>query len=202
MNQNDLISELLQGLTTDVQQLRQQVSKLSIESPADYRASIEQLTQAVQALGQEPPKAAAVDLTGISTQLDRIEKQHDQHPDYQMSRAVQYGSYAFGVMVILLAVMTVLGLHWRSERNDFEVSDWKWRNERQAKPVYVSKIDSTYAVYSQADDQKDLTEFKDWIVRQEQADATRAAAAEAARQAKAMSAQADALERTKPTPKP
>lgn len=201
MNQNDLISELLQGLTTDMEKLRHQVGKLPVQSPTDYRATIEQLTQAVQALGQEPPKAAAVDLTGISTQLDRIEKQHYQHPDYQMSRAVQYGSYAFGVLVVLLVGMSVLGLHWRSERNDFEVSDWKWRNERQADPVYVSKIDSTYAVYSQADGQKELTALKAWIVRQEQADATRAAAAEAAQQAKAMSAQADELERTTPVPK-
>ena len=58
----------------------------------------------------------------------------------------------------------------------------------------MRKIDSTYAVASQVKDGKDLADFHQWIIQQEQADVTREAAHQAAEQAKAMNAQADELE--------
>jgi hypothetical protein len=196
MDESQLITELLAGLAKDINALKSRVEKLPTQPPADYGASIAGLTKAVQDLQKGFKQApAAVDLSAITSRLDRIEQLSRQHPDRKASQYVQVGAFASGLMVVLLGIVTWLALSWRSERSAFEVSDWKWRNLRQVDPVYVRKIDSTYAVSSQVNEGKDLADFQQWIIQQEQADATREAAHQAAEQAKAMNAQADQLER-------
>jgi hypothetical protein len=101
---------------------------------------------------------------------------------------MQYGLYGFGAMVVLTALMTVLALTWRAERDAFEVSDWKWRGLRQEDPRYATDRDGIMQ------DEPKAADFKQWVLKQEQAVAKREAAAEAARQAASMNAEADALE--------
>lgn len=195
MDESQLISELLGELIKDIAALRTRVEKLPTQTPTDYRASLEDLTRAVQELRngskQAPP---TVDLSAITARLDRIEQLSRQHPDRKASQYVQVGALASGLMVVLLGITTWLALGWRSERNGFESSDWKWRNMRQVDAVYARKIDSTYSVASQAPDGKDLADLQQWIVQQEQADATREAARQAAEQAAALTRQANQLE--------
>lgn len=192
MNPDDLISELLQALTDDVQKLSQQVSKLPIQSPTDYRATIEKLTQAVQELGQQStkPTAAAVDLSAITAQLTRIEQQNRQRPEYKMGRAVQIGAFALGFMAILLGLITYYAMSWKGERDRYEQAydhdNWRVRYTEQANPDYYA--------YMQGVMEKDPIEVRKWIVEQEQADQKRALAKKAAEQAKALSDQANQLE--------
>lgn len=202
MDNAELIAELLQAVSKDVAALKTKIEKLPTQAPTDYKASLEGLTTTVEALQKmvegllNQPKQAppVVDLEPITTQLDRIEYQSRQNPERKMSQYVQVGAFASGLMVVLLVITTWSAQSWRSERNAFEASDWKWRNLRQLKPVYVRTIDSTYTVMSQASDGKDLEEFYQWVVKQEQADATREAARKAAEQAAALTQQANQLE--------
>lgn len=196
----DLLTELVQTLTNDVTELKQLVANQPKPTTLlDARSSLEKVANAINGLRNEvdtlkdqKEASAPADLT---PQFDALAQLIRQRPEYRLSQYVQYGGYVFGLLVILLVGMSWLALSWRSERNGFEVSDWKWRNLRQVDPVYVRKIDSTYAVSSQANEGKDLADFQQWIIQQEQADATREAAHKAAEQAKVMNAQADQLER-------
>lgn len=191
MNSDDLISELLQGLTTDVQYLKTQVAKLPTQPPADYRASIETLTQSVQALGQQSAKPVpeGVDLSQITTQLNRIEKL-SKGPDYKMSRAVQYGSYAFGLMAILVGVLSYYAFKWKGEKELYEQAhahdNWRVR--------YTKQVDPDYYAYMEGVFNKDPAKTYEWILEQEQADQKRELARKAAEQAKALSDQANQLE--------
>lgn len=190
MNPDELISELLQALTNDVQSLKKQVAKLPTQPPADYRASIETLAQAVQALRQTPKvPAAAVDLSAITAQLGRIEQQGYQRPEYKMSRAVQFGSFAFGLIVILLGLMTYFGMTWKGERDRYEEAynrdNWRVRYTEQSNPGYFSFMEAQF---------KDDPEVYKWIVAQEEADQKRELAKKATEQAKALSDQAKRLE--------
>ena len=115
MNQDELISELLQALTNDVQKLSQQVDKLPTQPPANYRADIEGLTQAVQELRQQSTKSAtaAVDLSAITARFDRIEQQIRQRPEFKMTLYTQIAALAFGLMAILLGVLSYYGWRWK-----------------------------------------------------------------------------------------
>ena len=191
MNQDDLISELLQALTNDVQSLQKQVAKLPTQSPADYRASVEKLAQAVQELRQQPakPTAAAVDLSAITAQLTRMEGQIHQRPEYKMSRAVQIGSFAFGLMAILLGLMTYYGWSWKGERDDYqqayEHDNWRVRYTEQANSDFYSFMEAKF---------KDDSNVYKWITDQEEADQKRELAQKASEQAKALANQAKRLE--------
>ncbi len=195
MDESQLISELLEGLTKDVAALKTRVEKLPTQTPADYRASIEDLTKAVQELRngskQAPP---AVDLSAITTRLDCIEQISRQRPEYRMSQYVQYGAYAFGLMVILLATSVWYALSWRSERERYAQAytqdNWRVRYTKQVNPEYYSYMEGVYA--------KDPNSLMKWTADQERADQKRELAREAAAQAKALSDQANRLE-GKPT---
>lgn len=50
MDKNELVGELLQSLIDDVKTLQSKLDKLSDQTPPDYRASINELTKAVQGL--------------------------------------------------------------------------------------------------------------------------------------------------------
>lgn len=195
MDKNELVGELLQGLIEDVKKLQTKLDELPNQAQPNYRDSIDALTKAVQGLqSQSKQIPPAIDLTPITSRLDRLEQAHRQSPERKMSQYLQVGAYGFGLMVVLLVTVTWQAWSLRRERSEFEVSDWKWRNLRQVDPIYVRKIDSTYTVSSQVNEGKDLADFQQWIIQQEQADATRVAAQKAAEQAKAMNAQADQLE--------
>ncbi len=189
MDTNELIGELLDGLTNDVKALKTQLAKLPTQAPVDYRPQLEALARSVQELpGKLAPPAAAVDLSPVLSRLDRIEHQQRQRPEYRMSEYVRYGGYAFGVMVVLLATMTWLALSWRSERDEYAQAyshdNWRVRYTRQANPEYYSFMEAKF---------KDAELIK-WIREQEEADERRELARQAQEQAKAMNAQADQLE--------
>ena len=189
MEESQLISELLTELTKDVAALKTRVEKLPTQTPTDYQASIEGLTQAVQELRsgskQAPP---VVDLSAITARLDRIEQVSRQQPEYKMSQYVQYGAYAFGLMVILLATSVWYAHTWRSERDEYAQAytqdNWRVRYTKQAYPDYYSFMEGKFK-------EGGITQ---WIVEQEQADQKRELAREAAAQAKALSDQANRLE--------
>ena len=105
-----------------------------------------------------------------------------------MSQYVQYGAYAFGLMVILLATSVWFALRWRSERDEFAQAytqdNWRVRYTKQAYPDYYSFMEGKFK-------EGGVTQ---WILEQEEADQKRALAREAAEQAKALSDQANRLE--------
>lgn len=197
MDNSELISELLEALTSDVKTLKAQVGKLPTQAPTDYKTSIEGLTKAVQELQngskQAPP---VVDLSAITARLDRIEQISRQRPEYKMSQYVQYGAYAFGLLVILLATSVWYAHTWRSERDEYAQAytqdNWRVRYTKQVNPEYYSYMEGVYT--------KDPSLFMKWTAEQEQADQKRELAREAAAQAKALSDQANRLE-GKPTTK-
>lgn len=189
MDNSELISELLESLTNDVKTLKAKVDTLPTQVPTDYKTSIDELTKAVQEL-QNPSKQAppALDLSAITARLDRIEEISRQRPEYKMSQYVQYGAYAFGLMVILLVMSVWFALTWRSERDEYAQAytedNWRVRYTKQANPEYYSFMEAKFK-------EPGLTK---WVVQQEAADHKRALAREAAEQAKALSDQANQLE--------
>ena len=195
MNQDELISELLQALTNDVQKLSQQVDKLPTQPPANYRADIEGLTQAVQELRQQSTKSAtaAVDLSAITARFDRIEQQIRQRPEFKMTLYTQIAALAFGLMAILLGVLSYYGWRWKGERDEYQqwyiYDNWRVRYTKQARPEYYNLMEAKLKE----------SDVYNWIVAQEQADQKRALAQKAAEQAKALSDQANKLEGTTPT---
>lgn len=193
MDNSELLGELLQALTNDVQALRTKVEQLPTGTPPDYGASLAGLTTAVQALRHEVAQAAAApDQQAITARLVGLEQLVRQRPEYKMSRYVQYGGYAFGVLVVLLVVSVWYALSWRSERQDYAQAytqdHWRVRYTQQANPAYYSFMEGKLAndpgVYN-------------WIAEQEQADEKRELAQKASRQAKALSDQANQLEKGK-----
>lgn len=189
MDESQLITELLAGLAKDINALKSRVEKLPTQPPADYGASIAGLTKAVQELQtQVKPAPVAVDLSAITTRLDRIEQVSRQRPEYQMSQYVQAGAYAFGLMVVLLVTSIWFALSWRSERDEYAQAytqdNWRVRYTKQANPDYYSFMEAQF---------KDTAIYK-WIGEQEEADQKRELAREAAEQAKALSRQANELE--------
>ena len=120
MDTSELVGELLQALTNDVQALRKKVDALPTGLPPDYGAKLADLTTAVQALRNAPTQVAIdPDQRAITARFDRLEQLIRQRPEYKMSRYVQYGGYAFGVLVVLLVVSVWYALSWRSERQDY-----------------------------------------------------------------------------------
>lgn len=190
MDTSELIGELLEGLTKDVKALSLRVEKLPTGTPADYRTEIERLSKAVEHLqngSKSPP--VVMDLDPITARLDRIEHNSRQRPEYKMSQYVQYGAYAFGLMVVLLAMSVWFALSWRSEREEYaqaySETNWRVRYTRQANPDYYNFMEGKFA--------KDPAVYQ-WVAEQEQADEKRELARKAAEQAKALSDQANQLE--------
>lgn len=193
--ETELLAELMQELTKDVTALRNSVEALSQRTPPDHRASLEGLTQSVKQLIQRPavasaPPSPAVDLSAIIARVDALSQQMRQRPEYRMSQYVRYGAYAFGIMVMLLATLTWFAVDWRQARDDYAQrytwADWRLRYLKQAEPRYYQSVEDQFA--------KDADGVGRWIEQQEQADATRAAARQAAEQAAALTNRANQLE--------
>ncbi len=191
MEESQLISELLTELTKDVAALKTRVEKLPTQSPTDYRSSIEEVTKAVQELQKGSKQVSpAVDLSAITARLDRMEQFSRQRPEYKMSQYVQYGAYAFGLMVILLATSVWYAHTWRSEREQYAQAytqdNWRVRYTKQVNPDYYSYMEGVLS--------KKPAKVYQWIEEQEQADQKRELAKKATEQAKALSDQANRLE--------
>lgn len=191
MDDSVLIAELLKTINKDLETLKTRVSELPAKPPVDYQAHIEGLTKAVSSLQNgSTPVPPVVDLSGITTRLDRMEQQSRQRPEYKMSQYVQYGSYAFGLMVVLLVAATWLALDWKGERDRYEQAhahdNWRVRYTEQANPDYYAYMEGVF--------RKEPAKVYQWVEEQEQADQKRALAAQAAEQAKALSDQANQLE--------
>ena len=93
MEKDELLAELLQALTNDVQELKKRVAKLPAQGAADHRAEIERLTQAVK---QSSQQSGQVDLTGVMQQLHSIEQTIRYKTEYRLSRYVKFGGYSYG----------------------------------------------------------------------------------------------------------
>lgn len=189
MDESQLITELLEGLTKDIKALKTRVEKLPTQTPADYGTNLDGLAKAVQELGQQVKQGSArVDLSVITTRLDQLEQISRQRPEYKMSQYVQAGAYCFGLMVVLLVTSVWFALSWRSERDEYAQAytqdNWRVRYTKQANPDYYSFMEAQF---------KDTNIYK-WVAEQEEADQKRELAREAAEQAKALSRQANELE--------
>ncbi|WP_381528755.1 hypothetical protein [Spirosoma soli] len=174
-----------------MKRIQERVEQLARQSPKDYSATLAALTKAVEGLQARSQPAAPttiVDLSPIMAQLTELKQQIRQRPEYKMSQYVQYGAYAFGLMVGLLVATTWLALDWRSDRNKYAQAytqdNWRVRYTKQANPTYYSFMEGKF---------KD-PELTKWIVEQEEADQKRELARKATEQAKALSQQANELE--------
>ena len=187
MEKDELLAELLQALTNDVQELKKRVAKLPTQGAADHRAEIEKLTQVVKQSGQQ---AGKVDLTGIMSQLHSIEQTIRYKTEYRLSRYVKFGGYSYVVMVLALAGLAWYALDLKKDRDYFEKSyykaDWRVRYVRQADPKLFG--------YMEAAISKDAPKLTQWILEQEEADKKREMAREAAENAKVLSEEANELE--------
>lgn len=190
MDNTELITELLQALTNDVDGLKKWAKQVPTTPAPDHQANLDQLTTAIEQLRQQNKTSAPalIDTGAINAQLARIEQRIQKSPEYRAGQYVKWGAYASGLMVVLLMSMTGLALKWKVERDKFEVSDWKWRAVSQEQGQYGTKLDGMFATDSTAQ------RSQQWILEQEQADATREAAQKAQAKAAAMNAQADKLE--------
>lgn len=191
-----LLTELMQGITRDVAALKTMVSNQpQPAAPVDVRPTLEQVAQALQGVRQDvrqlaskpAPTEGAPDLRA---QLEVLRQELRQRPEYRMSRYVQYGAYAFGLMVVLLVGISWLAFDWRQERDQYAQSytwaNWRLRYLKQAEPQYYQAIEGKFNA--------DANGVGQWIEQQEQADATREAARQAAEQAAALTKQANQLE--------
>ena len=192
MDHSELITELLQALTNDVDGLKKWTKQVPTTPAPDYRANLDRMTTAIEQLRQQSktPPPAVVDTGAIRAQLARIEQASHQHPEYRMSQYVRYGSYAFGIMVILLVLTTSFAVRWKLDSDRWESSSnwalWRLRYTKQANPDFYNFVEAKF--------DKEADKVGEWILQQEQADATREAAQKAQAQAAAMNAQADELE--------
>lgn len=192
MDNTELITELLQALTNDVDGLKKWAKQVPTTPAPDYRAKLDQMASAIEQLRQQSkaPAPAVIDTDAISAQLTRIEQASRQRPEYRMSQYVKWGAYTFGIMVILLVVATSFAVRWKLDSNEWESSNnwatWRVRYLKQVDPQFYDLMNTKFAK------EADIT--GQWIMEQEQADATREAAQKAQAQAAAMNAQADKLE--------
>lgn len=187
MEKDELLAELLQALTNDVQELKKRIAKLPIQGAADHRAEIERLTQAVKQSGQQSGK---VDLAGVTSQLHSIEQTIRHKTEYRLSRYVKFGGYSYAVMVLALAGLAWYALDLKKDHDYYEKvyrqADWRVRYVRQADPKLLA--------YMEAAISKDAPKLTQWILEQEEADEKREMAREAAEDAKALTEQANKLE--------
>lgn len=191
MDEEKMVAELIEGLINEISALKTYIGKLPTQTPIDYQPSIEALTEAVQALQNQPkPVPTAVDLSPITGRIDRLEQLVRQRPEHKLSQYVRYGGYCFGLMVVLLVVATWLALDWKGERDGYQQAyardNWRVRYTEQANPDYYAYMEGIFS--------KEPAKVYQWVEEQEQADQKRALAKEAAEQAKALSRQANELE--------
>lgn len=197
--QKTLLREMVEGLTDDVASLTKLLTAEE-SKPAtlsDLKPFLQRVADAIRGLREQvktlpevkpQPQAQVVDLTEVLTEVRAVRQELRKTPTYRISKAVQYGAGLLVVSLLVTGILAYYATKWRAERDAFEVSDWKWRAVRQVDAKYVREVDAGFEIDSISQ------QNKAWILQQEQADATREAARQAAEQAKALSDQANQLE--------
>jgi len=190
---SDLVGEVLTSLGAELTQVHEQVKALTQKEAPDFSREFIQINTSLQAINskldkfQSPPAVSADPFDKHFKQLTFLIK---ERPEYKLSQFVQWGGFVFGLMVLLVALLTWKCLEWRGERDQYaqlySQADWRLRYTRQANADYYGFMETKLA--------QDKGELRQWIIEQEQADQKRALAREAAEQAKALSEQANRLE--------
>ncbi|GAB4041824.1 hypothetical protein [Spirosoma gilvum] len=191
----ELLTELVQHLTQDVAEVKQLLANQPKPTTLlDARSTLEKVANAVNGLRsevsdlkQQKPQATSVDLTPISQQLQLLREDVRRSPANRITRGVQYGLILLLVSLVSTGILAYYAIKWKDERDQFEVSDWKWRAVRQDGPTYAAQLDGAFAHDSGS-------YYQQRVIKLEQADATREAARKASEQAKALSEQANQLE--------
>ncbi|OGX85383.1 hypothetical protein [Hymenobacter glacialis] len=164
---NELIGELLQGLTDDVASVKKSLA--AQQAPVDYRPSIERMATMVLALQEtvaRPAAPASPPPVGVSKELEQqlrqavAEEVRRHHPDRPLTQAVQYGVWVFvGVLALLLASWWGW---WNAAavRDQRERSAWLWRETRQTNPAYTTSVTERW--------RQDSVKFQEATIRLEE----------------------------------
>lgn len=191
----ELLTELVQRLTQDVAEVKQLLANQPKPTTLlDARSTLEKVANAVNGLRseigdlkQQKPPATSVDLSPLTSQLQSLREEVRRSPANRITKGVQYGLGLLIVSLISTGILAYYAMKWKDERDQFEVSDWKWRTVRQDGPAYATQLDGAFAHDS-------ASYYQQRVLQLEQADATREAARKASEQAKALSEQANQLE--------
>jgi hypothetical protein len=187
--QKTLLKEMVEGLTSDMAKLIKLITERpEPPTPPDLQPFLERVATAINGLRDqvkklpEPkPQAEPVESTQVLAELRAIRQDIRKSPANRITKAVQYGTGLLIVSLLTTGILAYYATKWKSERDGFEVSDWKWRAVRQDGEDYAIRMDGAFTDDSTAES------YKKRIVEMEQAD-------RAAEQAKTMNAQADKLE--------
>jgi hypothetical protein len=194
--QKTLLAEMVESLTDEIAKLTKVIAGQPEPVPSpDLEPFLQRVADAInglrgqiQKLVEAKPQAQPVESTQVLAELQAIRQDIRKSPANRINKAVQYGTGLLIVSLLTTGILAYYATKWKSERDAFEVSDWKWRAVRQDGEDYAIRMDGAFTHDSTAES------YKKRIVEMEQADATREAARRAAEQAKAMNAQADELE--------
>ncbi|MCC2548562.1 hypothetical protein LJY25_19090 [Hymenobacter sp. BT175] len=164
---NELIGELLQGLTDDVASLKKSLAEQ--QTPIDYRPSIERMATMVLAMQETVAKPAALvspPPVGVSKELEQqlrqavAEEVRRNHPERPLTQAVRYGVWVFvGVLALLLASWWGW---WNAAavRDQRERSAWLWRETMQTNPTYTASVTARW--------RQDSVKFQEETIRLEE----------------------------------
>lgn len=165
---NELIGELLQGLTDDVASVKKSLAEQQV--PVDYRPTLEKLATIVLALQEKAARPAAGPVSpppaGESKDLEKqlrqavAEEVRRHHPDRPLTQAMQYGVWVF------VGVLALLFLSWwgwwnaAAVRDQRERSTWLWRETMQTNPAFAVSVAARW--------RQDSVKFQEETVRLEE----------------------------------
>lgn len=97
MDKDELVGELLQDLIDEVKTLQLKLDKLPTETPPDYRASIDELTKAVQGL-QNQSKQTPLPLIWVRSPADStgLNSGTDSPPSVRWANTYRWGLMGLG----------------------------------------------------------------------------------------------------------
>ncbi|NVO33109.1 hypothetical protein [Hymenobacter lapidiphilus] len=164
---NELIGELLQGLTDDVASVKKSLAEQ--QSSVDYGPSIERMATMVLAMQETVARPAAPvnpSPVGVSKELEKqlrqavAEEVQRHHPDRPLTQAVRYGVW------VLVGVLALLFLSWwgwwnaAAVRDQRERSAWLWRETMQTNPTYTASVTARW--------RQDSVKFQEETIRLEE----------------------------------
>lgn len=187
MNEQDMIAELLQGLTNDMARTEKKLDRVPTQIAPNYQAEFNRLSQDIQKLSQQTAKA---DLSKITDRFDDIERQVRNTPQYRLSRYYKYAAIAFVLLLPITAAATWYAFDYKKQFDLYQEAywpqNWRIRYVKQANPKFYNGMENEFT--------KDASKVQQWILDQEEAEKKREMARQAAEQAKALSDQAQELE--------
>lgn len=161
---NELIGELLQGLTDDVASVKKSLAEQ--RPPLDYRPSIEKMATIVLALQKTAAAPVSASPGGVGKDLEKqlrqavAEEVRRYHPDRPLTQAVRYGVWVF------VGVLAVLFLSWwgwwnaAAVRDQRERSAWLWRETMQTNPAFAISVTARW--------RQDSVKFQEETIRLEE----------------------------------